>query len=411
MLIETPTTLKDKIMRAIVGIFLFLLVAMLAVTFLPGDAERNLVQAISGQGDSAAGKIGEEPIPIDYFQAARRDCYYRYKELIPDFANDAENVNSCAYQNAKGLKVSKVIADAVGFSVSELSIKEEISKQARQLHKQSSSAGYSKEETKSADEIYRSIIQQEPMSYRIDKQTAYELFQKFLQADLKKSEDESKKERDSKGAVISIRFISYNDDELMNSLDKSIQIPEEEIKKDYEAALKAGTLVKDAQGKVESFEKRKQFIVSKLKVDAKQKKLAELKAQIQSIKSAKNVEILQQIAKITGGKIEELRNISFSSLSAIRGADKKVYNFGVSSNFLKDLSDAKFGKDSVGGPYSEVGKTFYVEFSEFKEGALTDKKEIQKDNVRELLGGFFMEINEVISSSYPVYRKTEKQAN
>ncbi|NUM42324.1 MAG: hypothetical protein HUU45_11920, partial [Leptospiraceae bacterium] len=137
---EEPTTIKEKIFKTIGGLFLFILVAMLAITFLPGDAEKTLFQALSGEGSLNVGKIGGESIPFDYFQAARRECYFRYKEYLPSMANDSSTLDSCAYQSIRSIKVAGMIADRVGYSVSVNGIKEELSKQARDIHKQSNTS-------------------------------------------------------------------------------------------------------------------------------------------------------------------------------------------------------------------------------------------------------------------------------
>ena len=133
---EEPT-IGNKIIRVVVGVFLTILVSMLILTLLPGDAEQNMFKILTGQDDYSAGKIGDETIPPDYFQAARKDCYQRYKDYNPNLSNDSSELNSCAYDTIKTFKIYKAIAHSVGYGISDQKLKEIIWEQAKQVHKES----------------------------------------------------------------------------------------------------------------------------------------------------------------------------------------------------------------------------------------------------------------------------------
>lgn len=382
---------------------------MLAITFLPGDAEKTLFQALSGEGSLNVGKIGGESIPFDYFQAARRECYFRYKEYLPSMANDSSTLDSCAYQSIRSIKVAGMIADRVGYSVSVNGIKEELSKQARDIHKQSNtSAGYSPDEVKSADEIYKSLMTSIPLNYRLDSVIAYSLFPNFLNSEIKKTEDEVQKTEEAISTKISFHILAFNDENLLNEIDKKIQIPEEELKKEYENDLKNDKLPKDSKGKVEDYSTRKAFLKNKLKVELKQKKLAELKSNIQNIKNSSKQNTLTEISSMTGSKIEEIRGLPISSLAGFSTPSGKPFKFGTSSAFLKDLTLGEGKKNQVGGPYNDSGQTIYVEFISTDMGDKKEKKETKRDD-NSYLVSFYSEIIQVISNANPIYRKIEKQ--
>lgn len=99
-------SLKDKIIRAIVAFFLFILVSGLIITFLPGDAEKSFFDVISGRSNLNAGKIGSDSIPMDYFQAAQRDCFFQYRNIAPSLAEDPSTLQSCAFQTIRSLVVT-----------------------------------------------------------------------------------------------------------------------------------------------------------------------------------------------------------------------------------------------------------------------------------------------------------------
>lgn len=407
---EEPTTIKEKIFRTIGGLFLFILVAMLAITFLPGDAERTLFQALSGENSLNAGKIGGESIPLDYFQAARRECYFRYKEYVPSMANDPSTLDSCAYQTIRSLKVSSIIADKVGYSISANGIKEELSKQAREIHKQSNtSAGYAPDEVKSADEIYKSLLSSVPLNYRMDSVKAYGLFPNFLNSDIKKTDDEIIKSEEAANTKVAIKLLAFSDEGLLNELDKKVQISEEELKKEYDNELKNGKLPKDAKGNVEDYKTRKSFLTNKLKVELKQKKLSELKSAVLGLKNSSKPGVLNEIAAMTGTKIDEIRNLSLSSIANFSTPSGKSYKFGTNAVFLKDLTENSDKPGKVGGPYSDSGQTVYVEFISLGLSDKKEKKEFKRDEMSMTLVSFYSEIMQVMSNANPIYRKVEKQ--
>lgn len=413
---EESLSLKDKFFRTVFGVILFILVVMLAITFLPGDAERGVLEMLSGRANTTAGKVGSITIPISYYQRARRECYYRYKDYLSALKNDNSILDNCAFSNIKNLKIASIVANSIGYDVSEQSIKQDLSEEARRIHKESKvSAGYSKEEIRSEDEIFRSILKEEDLTYRKELTVARNLFENFLVTKIKQPESIDSLEKASNTLKLSLNYITFSDEEIIKTLDSEIKVSEEEVKKTYDSEVKEGKTPKDDKGQPESFEKRKSFLENKIKSEQKQKKLEEMKTKIESLKSTPDG--LKEISKLTGKKVESIKSLPLSSLEQGQLNEKEALpSFAGSTKFMQDLSEHGFGKNFIGGPYKDsTVNTTYVEFTDLvvDEKVVPGKKEVEQDPrfTQFLQFTFLGEINQSIGGLYPVSKYITKQAN
>jgi hypothetical protein len=412
MLEEEPLTLKDKVYKFVFGLILFLLVVMLAITFLPGDAEKGLFEMLSGGASTTVGKVGNVEIPFSYYQRARKECYYRYKDYLAAIKGDESILDNCAFSNTKNLKIAVAIANSVGFDVSEQLIKKEISEEAWRIHNESrGSAGYSQEDQRTPDEIYQAILKEEDLHYRKDVNIARGLFSGFLLSTAKYPTSVETLEKESQNLKLSLNYVSFSDEELLKSVEKNIVIPEEEVKKEYDSEVASGKLPKDSKGMAETFEVRKSFLENKMRSERKQKKLEEIKASIESLKSGEKP-ALQEIAKIVGKKIESSKNLALTELGSTEGKPS-LPSFLGHSKFLQDLSEKGFGKSFIGGPYKDSVNTTYVEFTDVMLDTknVVSKQDAVAGDMRMLLFTFLGEINQSIGGLYPVSKYTQKQAN
>jgi hypothetical protein len=406
---KEETTLKDKINRYVIGTFMAILVGTLIITLIPNEAEQNFFRLLTGQDSFSAGKIGDENIPMDYFQTARRDCYQRYKDSQPSAANDVSAINSCAYSGVKSLKVNKVIAEAIGYGVSLQRVKEQIYEQAVQIHKDSSEgAGYADDEKISLEELYRNLLRSVPIHYRQDMLISMGLYKDQFFNRLETSESEKKLKEDAENLKIQLQFIQFSEADLLNKVDSTITITDEELKKVYDDAIASGNAPKNAKGEIPSFEERKPVLYNTLKSEKKQAIVTDLKAKMQALKSQEGTDILKKIAEISGSKLEQTPKVTLSELSK-PGAN--TFRFASNSAFLKDLVEIPFGKGKVGGPYTEGNTIGYVEF---KELVLEDKPNVKKVIPTEISSDkmkiytIIEEVNQSVAGRYPVYRKLEK---
>jgi len=402
---EEPT-LGNKIVRFLVGVFLTILVSMLILTLLPGDAEQNIFRMLTGQDNFSYGKIGDETITPDYFQSARKDCFQRYKDYNPNIANDSSELNSCAYDTVKSYKVYKVLASAVGYGISENRLKEIIWEQAKQAQKESNmGAGYTEEDKLSKEDVYKNILRATPIAYRQDYLTAMGL-DKFLYSEVKPTSDEQKITMESGLAKLSFSYIQITDSDLLNKIGDNITLDEIQIKADYDKSIKEGTLTKSPEGKIPTYEERKSFIENKLKVEKKQALLGDLKTRLLELKNG-NGKIVD-LTQVSGVPLSEVKDMPLSDIS--KGNENKSLAFTGSSAFLKDLGDVAFGTGRVNGPYPDGDKMIYVDFKELKiesEGKHDESVASNLSNIRI----FLMEMNNSLKSIYPIYRKLDKQDN
>jgi len=402
---EEEPTLGRKIIKIISGFFLTILVSMLILTLLPGDAEQNMFKMITGQDNYSAGKVGDETINPDYFQAARRDCYQRYKDYNPNLANDASELNSCAYDLIKSFKVYRVLSESVGYGVSENRIKELLWEQAKQAHKESYiGAGYSEDDKLKPEDIYRNILRSTPMQYRLDYMVSMTL-DRFLISDLPRSASEKILEAEASAAKISFTYLQFSDSDLLSKI-ADIPVTEEEVRAEYDKSIKENTLQKNPEGKLPTYEERKVLLENKLKVEKRQAQLTEIKAKLLTLKNQNSK--IQELAQITGLGTEDIKDMPLSSLS--KPGETRNLGFTRSNAFLKDIGEISFGSGKLSGPYSNGENTAYVEFKELKIQN-EPKSDEKNDRIISNLSMFLMEVNTSLKTIYPVYRKLDKQEN
>ncbi|EMJ93182.1 hypothetical protein [Leptospira alstonii] len=398
-------SLKDKIIRAVVAFFLFILVGGLIITFLPGDAEKSFFDVISGRSNLNAGKIGDYSIPMDYFQAARRDCFFQYRSIAPSLAEDPSTLQSCAFQTIRSLVVTKQIADVTGFSVSEAGIREELSDEARRIYKESvNGAGYSDEDVRKPEAIYRQILNSAPMEYRIDRKNASGLYDSLLNADLKKTDGEIAVQKESSSARFRLRIVSYTDDQLSKLSEKESPVSEEVLRAKYENEKKEGKLPKNTDGKEVTFEERKNFLKSKLLLELRSKSQEEWKGRLKTLQEESDG--LQKIASLLGVNVQDFNDQSLLNLWELKSGTQNI-RLGNNTQFLKDLTTVSFGSKKVGGPYRESEKNVFVEFAslEIDSSKINNSQGPDLRDNPNLMNGFVMEISQALQEKYPIERR------
>ncbi|MDV6237043.1 hypothetical protein CH379_015540 [Leptospira ellisii] len=398
-------TLKDKIIRTVVGFFLSILVIGLIITFLPGDAEKSFFDVLSGRSSLNAGKIGDVSIPMDYFQAARRDCFFQYRSIAPSLAEDPATLQSCAFQTIRSLVVTNQIAEATGFSVSEGGIREELSDEARRIYRESvNGAGYSDEDVRKPEAIYRQILNSAPMQYRIDRKNASGLYDSLLNSDLKKTDGEIAVQKESTSARFYLKLVSYTDDQLSKLAEKEAPISDEVLKTKYEAEKKDGKLPKNQEGKEVSFEERKNFLKSKILLENRSKSQEDWKNRLKKLQEEPDG--LGKISVLLGVPVQDFRDQSLLNLWELKTGNQ-IVRLGNNSQFLKDLTSVNFGDKKVGGPYRDSEKNVFVEFAslEINSSKINASQGPDLRDNPNLMNGFVMEISQSLQEKYPIERR------
>jgi len=386
---------KDYLIRSIVALFLFLLVSMLIVTLLPGDAEKSFLGALTGESSTKAGEIGGQNVPIDYFNAARRDCYYQYSRYGREMAQNMELINSCAFSTIRELYVMRDVAKSVGYSVSEVSIKRKLSEEARRIHKETSSqAGYSIEDSKTPEQIYLNLLRSIPMDYRLDSSVGYSLFDSFVLQNLPVSKTELELEEGSKSAKTTFRLLVYSDSDLMDKLEKQVTISDEEIKKEYDK--EEGSLPKPA------FEERKSILASKVKFEKKRNLLEEWKRKAQEVSKTEGG--LEAVSKELGLSIQTSSS-PFSEWTELKTPNGKKLSLGTQKIFWEAIGQRPFGKKKTIGPLSVGEDQIYLEFGDLilDKGTPIKKQEEFRENRSQMLG-YFIEIQQSLGEQYGIQK-------
>lgn len=402
MLEETPQTIGQKIWRGLIGLFLGILVLMLIITLLPGDMEESFMNQITGQMRTTAGEVGKRSIPMDYFNAARRDCYYRYKDYAPQMAANDDMITNCGYQTLRTIFIGKDIADSFGYQVSELAVKRDLSRQAREYHKQASDqAGYDEQDLRSAEEIYKNLLRSEPILYRLETATTMSLFSGFLRTNLMKTPSELALEQEALSTKVSIRLVPFTDAQLAEIIEKDISISDADLQAEYDRETKAGNTPKGEDGKPLPFEARKAILTSKMRLERKNKGLEEKLADLKKLREAGTS--LDDLAGKVSSQAQTFSNLSIQDLAGL-SIGGQIYRLSQDQSFLKDMSELGFGSKLVGGPYKDGEKNFFVEFSDLKLPttaiAATDPAPVD----RNFLAGFFMEMSQSYGKDKPLVR-------
>jgi hypothetical protein len=407
MLEENPTTIGQKIRRALVGLFLGILVLMLIFTLLQSDMQDSLMGLVTGKSGTSAGSVGNRSIPMDYFNASKRECYFQYSSYSKDLASNQEFLNNCAFQNLRSIFVMGVFADSVGYQVTELAVKRELSRQARELQKESASrAGYGEEDLRPVEEIYRSLLNMEPIPYRREALTSRTFLQSFMQAEIFESKAEQIAKKESESAEISLRIIFYSDAQLSEKYQDKVNPTEEELKAEYDREVKEKTVPKAEDGNPLSFEDRKAILTAKLRLDKKSKVLEEAKKDLQ-IKKEDGAS-LEEIGALVGVTPVSFTKQSIQNLGSL-SSNGQFFRLTADQTFLKDMSQLGFGSKKIGGPYQDGDKNFFVEFSNLswkQDPGLAKLKEdaIPLPDSRGLTNTFLVEMSQSIGKEYPLSR-------
>jgi hypothetical protein len=241
--------------------------------------------------------------------------------------------------------------------------------------------------------------------------TAYSI-DRLLFSNTSSSDEEKKIASESEGLKINLKYLLVSDLELLNKIGDELPVSEDEMRKDYDESMKSGNL-KNSKGEVPSFEDRKTILLNKIRSEKKKAKLAEIKKNLETLKGADKINVLAEIQKITGGKIENLASVSLAELNHLTSKQSNSpIRFVNNSGFLKDLTEIPFGKGKVGGPYPEGDMTVYVEFVDMKIEApkvIENSNSSEKDKLKSYI--FLAEIERSLNGIYPIYRTVVKRSN
>ncbi|TGL58518.1 hypothetical protein EHQ64_18400 [Leptospira sarikeiensis] len=335
---------------------------MLAFMLLKSDVEQAGIDMLFGKGNITMGSIDGQNVPIDSFHAAKRFCIQMYQ------GQGSEALwADCAFQTLKGQYIFRKIGNSVGYTLTEESEKQALWEDAQRASKNSfQGAGYSEEDMRKPEEIYRQYLQQAPLRFRIDYKVSQFLFQGFLPSELRRTDGELNILSEASGARVDLDTVLYTEEDLVKASERNLEPTDQQLKELYEKeSLDPGTL-KGKDGKPIPFEERKAVLKSKFLLDARKNSLESLKAKLVALQN--EADGLQKISALVGKPTVSLRNKSLSELNKIN-IGKDVFSLSADKKFLQDLSlPGLFTQKKNIGPYRQGEKYAIVSFSGVKLG-------------------------------------------
>ena len=396
----------NTFLKMIGSFFLSVLIIMLMVSFLPGESENAFFSSIFNLGSRNAGMIGDRVISTNFFKLTRKSCIYRYEQYGASVSN-SEIINDCAYDTAQSLMIADRISQKLGFDISSRSVREDLSNQASLSHENSlKQAGYSSEDVLSAEEIYKRMITQLPLDYRIKEKKVSAFYNDFLVSPLEDTKSQLKIKEDMETLTFDLDLLYISNKVLNDLADTRIDTSKETLMKMYEEELKSK---KEDDTKSPTFDEREEFLKRKKLLQERNTKVDELKTEIKQMISTADFYTLKNT--FLGSKQLNV-NESLTSFWNLSIDETKNINLGKNNNFIKDIIN--FEGDKLKGPYNlENGLVlvYYKKITRLSEQA--PKKEDDKSAAMSENTNSFVVVGSIyqyFTKKFPIYRQ-ESSAN
>ncbi|TGM94558.1 hypothetical protein EHR05_00440 [Leptospira licerasiae] len=396
-------SIRDILFKVGSAVFLGILVLMLIIMLLKPDVEQVGIDMLAGKASITMGSIDDQSVPIDSFNAAKRFCIQMYQ------GQGSESLwADCAFQSLKGQYIFRKIGNSVGFTISEESERTALWEEAKRVSKNSlQGAGYSEEDLKKPEEIYRQFLQQAPLRFRIDYKVSQALFQNFLPTEIRRTDGELNVLSEASGARVDLDAVLYTEEDLVKASERNLEPTDAQLKELYDKESLDPNTLKGKDGKPVPFEERKTVLRSKFLLEARKNSLESLKAKLVSLQNEPDG--LQKIATLLGRQTVSLKNKSLSDLKKI-SVGKDVFSLSSDKKFLQDLSLPGLTQKKNIGPYREGEKYAIVSFSGVKLGTPDPSFLRTRDN-GSLLTAILMEIPQSLEESIKVERASVRSVS
>ena len=402
---------NKSFLKSIGSFFLAILIVMLIVAFLPSESEEAFFSSIFNKSFfGSVGSVGDQDISNSFFQLTKKSCIYRYENYSVSF--NPEMIDDCAYDTAQSLLVTDKVSKKFGFDVSEKSMREDLSKQAEQSYKESlEQAGYTKEDLLAPEEIYKRMLRQLPLNYRLKEKKVSVFYNDFLMSSLEDTQSQIKIKEGLKDVLIELDLFYISSKILNNLADKRIDVSDKTIRKIYENELKTK---KKSDKSIVSFEKRKQFLKKRKLFQERNKKIEEIKADLKSEIVKKPA--VYSIKKIIGNNIKIIQfKKPLTDVFSLQVEKGKSVDISKNKLFLNDLLNSVDKKEKLllKGPYKLEDSLAFVIFKQIITDQKTQnsKKEettnSQQITLNENRNGFMImgNVYQYIIKQFPIYRK------
>ncbi|TGN02007.1 hypothetical protein [Leptospira dzoumogneensis] len=396
-------SIKDILFKVGSAVFLGILVLMLIIMLLKPDVEQVGIDMLAGKASITMGSIDDQSVPIDSFNAAKRFCIQMYQ------GQGSEALwADCAFQSLKGQYIFRKIGNSVGFTITEESERQALWEEAKRVSKNSlQGAGYSEEDLKKPEEIYRQFLQQAPLRFRIDYKVSQSLFQNFLPTEIRRTDGELNIMSEASGARVDLDAVLYTEEDLAKASERNLEPTDVQLKELYDKESLDPNTLKGKDGKPVPFEERKTVLRSKFLLEARKNSLESLKAKLVTLQNEPDG--LQKIAALLGRQTVSLKNKSLSDLKKI-SLGKEVFSLSSDKKFLQDLSLPGLTQKKNIGPFREGEKYAIVSFSGVKLGT-PDPSFLRTRENGSLLTAILMEIPQSLEESIKVERASVRSVS
>ncbi|TGK05549.1 hypothetical protein EHQ53_18190 [Leptospira langatensis] len=389
-------SIKDLLFKVGSAVFLGILVLMLVIMLLKPDVEQAGLDMLTGKANISAGRIDGSDVPMDFFNAARRQCYMYFGGQ-----GSEGQLAECAFMILKRFYILNKLARGIGYTYSEEGIRQALWDEAQKNSKNSyRGAGYSEEDLKKPEQIYRQLLQEAPIRFRIEATVQQNVQQNFLQTDLRRTDGELEVQSEASGAKIDLDAVVYSEDDISKLAEQSLEPSEAQLQELYQKEIADPNSPKGKDGKPIPFEERKTVLKGKYKVEARKNALESVKAKLIALQNEPDG--LQKIAKFLGKAPISLRNRPLSDLKKM-SSGKDNFSLLADSKFLQDLSTPGLAQKKNIGPYRDGDKYAIVAFSKLQFGA-PDPSFLRIRDSASVVSGILMEIPQSLENEITVER-------
>lgn len=389
-------SIKDILFKAGATIFLGILVLMLIFMFLKQDVEQAGVDMLTGKASISAGKIGGKDVPMDFFNSARRQCYMYFGGQ----GNSAQ-LADCAFMILKRFYILNRIAQEVGYTYTEESIRSGLWEEAQKVSKNSfQGAGYSEEDLKKPDQIYRQSLQEASIRFRVQAEIQQRLQQTFLNADLRRTDGELEVQSEASGAKIDLDAVIYTEDDLSKLAELNLEPTEAQLLEIYNKEVLDPNSPKGKDGKAIPFEERKAVLRGKYKVEARKTSIESVRAKLVNLQNEPDG--IRKISQFLGKNLLSFRNKSLGDLKQLSDG-KNNFSLFADKRFFQDITLPSSVQKKNLGPYRDIDKYAIISYSGLRFGA-TDPSYLRVRDATAIVNGILMEIPQSLEEEVQVER-------
>ncbi|EPG67990.1 hypothetical protein ACE5IS_03600 [Leptospira wolffii] len=396
-------TIKDILFKVGATVFLGILVLMLIIMLLKPDVEQAGMDMLTGKGGISAGEIGGKDVPMDFFNSARRQCYMY-------FGGQGSNgqLADCAFMILKRFYTINRIAKEVGYTYTEESLRSSLWEEAQKASKNSiHGAGYSEDDMKKPEQVYRQLLQEASIRFRVEATIQQNIQQNFLLSDLRRTDGELEIQSEASGAKVDLDAVIYTDEDLSKLAELNLEPTDAQLMELYQKESLDPNTPKGKDGKAIPFEERKVVLRGKYKVEARKNALESAKAKLVSLQNEPDG--IRKIAGLLGKNTVSVRNRSLSELKQLNDG-KNNYSLFADKRFFQDIILPDSIQKKNLGPYRDMDKYAIVSFSGLKFGA-TDPSYLRVRDAAAIVGGILMEIPQSLEEETTVERKESRSAS